>query len=93
MCKWIENYNLSYKLFKEAINKVGVCILERVRYDIGDIVKMKKSHPCGSNLWEITRTGIDFGMKCKGCGHFVMIPRVKFEKAVREIVEKKNQQV
>ena len=43
--------------------------------NVGDIVKMKKAHPCGSDEWEITRTGMDFGMKCCGCGHFVMLAR------------------
>ena len=61
-----------------------------VRYEIGDIVKMKKTHPCGSDQWEITRTGIDFNMKCMGCGHHFMIPRPKFEKAVKEIVKQKD---
>lgn len=61
-----------------------------VRYEIGDIVKMKKTHPCGSDQWEITRTGIDFKMKCMGCGHHIMIPRPKFEKAVKEIVQGKE---
>jgi hypothetical protein len=57
-----------------------------IRYEIGDIVKMKKTHPCGSDRWEVTRTGIDFGLKCLGCGRRVMIPRPKFEKAVKTIV-------
>jgi hypothetical protein len=57
-----------------------------VRYEVGDIVKMKKVHPCGSDQWEITRTGIDFGLKCLGCGRRVMIARPKFEKAVKAIV-------
>ena len=48
---------------------------------------MKKKHPCGSDLWKITRMGMDFGMKCEGCGHAVMIPRVKFERMARAIVE------
>lgn len=61
-----------------------------IRYQIGDIVKMKKSHPCGSDQWEITRTGIDFGIKCQKCGHFVMMPRPKFEKAVKAIVSRKE---
>ena len=61
-----------------------------VRYEIGDIVKMKKNHPCGSDRWEITRTGIDFRLKCLGCGHYVMIPRPKFEKSVKEILERKE---
>ncbi|SFL83026.1 hypothetical protein SAMN04490355_102015 [Pelosinus propionicus DSM 13327] len=63
-----------------------------VRYQIGDIVRMKKNHPCGVALWEITRTGIDFGLKCQGCGRFVLVPRVKFEKGVKEIVTRKGTQ-
>ncbi|MDF2626875.1 MAG: hypothetical protein K0R39_706 [Symbiobacteriaceae bacterium] len=59
-------------------------MIDRVKYEIGDVVRLKKMHPCGSDRWEIYRTGIDFGLKCQGCGHRVMIPRVKFEKAVRE---------
>ncbi|VBB07519.1 Hypothetical protein LUCI_2768 [Lucifera butyrica] len=59
-----------------------------IPYHIGDVVKMKKLHPCGSDRWIITRTGIDFGLKCLGCGRQVMIPRVKFEKAVKAILEK-----
>lgn len=57
-----------------------------VKFNVGDIVKMRKAHPCGSALWQITRTGMDFGMKCRGCGHFVMLPRVKFERMVKEVV-------
>ena len=59
--------------------------------NVGDIVKMKKAHPCGSDEWEITRTGMDFGMKCCGCGHFVMLPRTKFLKAVREVISRQAQ--
>lgn len=58
--------------------------MDRVKYEIGDVVRLKKAHPCGSDKWEIYRTGIDFGLKCQGCGHRVMIPRIKFEKSVRE---------
>ena len=54
---------------------------------VGDVVKMKKAHPCGSDEWEITRTGMDFGMKCCGCGHFVLLARSKFEKAAKAIVK------
>lgn len=56
-----------------------------VRYQVGDTVRMKKAHPCGSDLWEITRTGIDFGLKCHGCGRRVMLPRAKFERDVRDL--------
>ncbi|MBQ2009950.1 MAG: DUF951 domain-containing protein [Anaerovibrio sp.] len=57
-----------------------------VKFNVGDIVKMRKAHPCGSDLWQVTRTGMDFGMKCQGCGHFVMLPRVKFERMVKSVV-------
>lgn len=57
-----------------------------IKFNVGDIVKMRKAHPCGSDLWQVTRTGMDFGMKCQGCGHFVMLPRVKFERMVKSVV-------
>ena len=50
-----------------------------MQFSVGDIVQMKKDHPCGSNQWEILRTGIDFRIKCCGCGHMVMLP-VKSQK-------------
>ena len=40
-----------------------------MEYKVGDIVRTKKQHPCGSKLWEITRVGVDFKLKCQGCGH------------------------
>lgn len=52
---------------------------------VGDILKMKKQHPCGSTEWEVLRIGADFRLKCTGCGHQIMIPRVKAEKNVRGI--------
>lgn len=61
------------------------------QYQVGDIVKMKKTHPCGSQEWEITRTGMDFGLKCCGCSRFVLVPRPKFEKAVRAVVTRSEQ--
>lgn len=60
-------------------------------FSVGNIVRMKKSHPCGSDIWEITRTGMDIGLKCCGCGHYVMLPRTKFRKAVREILPDRPQ--
>ncbi|MCI6222343.1 MAG: DUF951 domain-containing protein [Succiniclasticum sp.] len=55
-------------------------------YTVGMVVRMKKAHPCGSDTWKITRVGADFGLQCCGCGHHVMLPRTKFEKAVRAVV-------
>ena len=44
-------------------------------YEVGDIVTLKKVHPCGSRDWEILRVGADFRLKCTGCGHQIMVPR------------------
>ena len=52
-------------------------------YEVGDIVKLKKPHPCGSHEWEILRVGADFRLKCAGCGHQVMMARPLFEKSPR----------
>ena len=52
---------------------------------VGDLVKMKKPHPCGSQEWEILRVGMDFRMKCLGCGHQVMLARKLAEKNIRGV--------
>lgn len=49
---------------------------------VGDVVQLKKAHPCGSKLWLVQRVGMDFRLRCQGCGHEVMQPRVKIEKAI-----------
>ncbi len=59
---------------------------------VGDIVKMKKAHPCGSAEWEVLRTGIDFRLKCKGCGHMIMIPRTQAEKNIKGVLLKNQQE-
>ncbi len=55
---------------------------------VGDILKMKKQHPCGSFTWEVLRIGADFRLKCTGCEHMIMIPRTKAEKNIKEILRK-----
>lgn len=52
---------------------------------VGDTLVMKKQHPCGSKEWTVLRTGMDFRLKCLGCGHEVLGARAKFEKNIREI--------
>lgn len=52
---------------------------------VGDTVKLKKPHPCGSFEWEVIREGADFKIKCKGCGHLLMLPRKNLEKSIKEI--------
>ena len=55
---------------------------------VGNILKLKKPHPCGSREWEVLRIGADFRLKCLGCGHQIMIERKLVEKNVKEIREK-----
>ena len=52
---------------------------------VGDVLVMKKTHPCGSREWEGLRTGADFKLRCCGCRREVMGARTKFEKNVREV--------
>ncbi|MBY0758480.1 hypothetical protein B5F37_12775 [Drancourtella sp. An210] len=59
-----------------------------VNFEVGDTIKMKKKHPCGSYEWEILRVGADFRLKCKGCGHQIMIARKLVEKNTKEIQKK-----
>lgn len=55
---------------------------------VGDVLEMKKLHPCGSCDWQVLRVGMDFKLRCVGCGREMMIPRSKAEKSVKQI--KKN---
>lgn len=52
---------------------------------IGDVLELKKAHPCGSREWKVLRVGMDFKLKCLGCGHEVMTPRSKAEKSVKKV--------
>ena len=53
---------------------------------VGDVVRLKKAHPCGGFLWLVNRIGGDIGLRCETCGHYVMIPRFRIERRIREIV-------
>ena len=59
-------------------------------FDLGDIVEMKKQHPCGSKEFEVIRLGADIKIKCVGCGRIVMIPRLKFQKDAKKVVKTSN---
>lgn len=59
-------------------------------FELGDIVQMKKQHPCGSYEWEIIRVGADVKIRCLQCDRIIMLPRSKFEKSAKKIIEKKN---
>ena len=56
-----------------------------LNYEVGDIVTLKKAHPCGSKEWEILRVGADFRLKCMGCGHQIMVARKFVEKNTRDL--------
>lgn len=56
-----------------------------VSYGMNDIVVLKKPHACGENRWQIIRLGMDIRVKCQGCGHSVLIPRVRFNRILRKI--------
>lgn len=61
---------------------------ERLNYEVGDVVKLKKPHPCGSHEWEILRVGADFRLKCKGCDHMIMVSRKVVEKNTKALIKK-----
>ena len=52
---------------------------------VNDILKMKKPHPCGSQEWLVLRVGMDFRIKCEGCGHEMLVPRLKIERHIKRI--------
>lgn len=55
---------------------------------MGDVVRLRKQHPCGSYEWQVTRLGADIGMRCLGCGRRVLLPRRKFEKSVKTFIQR-----
>ena len=61
-----------------------------MQYNLGDIVRTKKVHPCGSKLWKIIRVGVDFKLECQGCGHVVILPREKALKVITKLENKGN---
>lgn len=58
-----------------------------MKLNIGDIVELKKSHPCGCKEFEITRVGMDFKIKCLKCGRMVMLDRETLEKRIKKVKE------
>lgn len=58
---------------------------------VGDVLEMKKTHPCGGKQFDVLRVGMDFKIKCKKCGHEVMLPRLKAEKNIKKIIRDSEQ--
>ncbi len=56
-------------------------------FQVGQVIKLKKQHPCGTNQWEILRVGMDFKLKCLGCQHEVMVTRKMVEKSFKGFID------
>lgn len=56
--------------------------------NVGDVVELRKSHPCGGYTWRILRVGVDVGMECLTCRRYVLVPRSRFEARVKRFVER-----
>ena len=59
---------------------------------LGDTLVMKKAHPCGSQEWLVLRVGMDFKLRCEGCGHELMLPRSKAEKSIKRVLRTEEPQ-
>ena len=59
---------------------------------VQDVLELKKTHPCGSRTWLVLRVGMDFKLRCQGCGHELMIPRSKAEKSVKKVIQPADSQ-
>jgi hypothetical protein len=57
---------------------------------MGDVVRLRKQHPCGGFEWEIVRIGADIGLRCQTCGRRILLPRSKIEKRIKHVVSGGN---
>ncbi len=64
----------------------GVKILHIVKFSVGDVLELKKAHPCGSKLFKVMRVGSEVRVVCCGCGRDMTLDRIKLEKSIRKIV-------
>ena len=53
---------------------------------VGDVIQTKKPHPCGANRFDVLRVGMDFKIRCQGCGHEIMLPRAKIERNIKKVL-------
>ena len=60
--------------------------------ELGDVARLRKPHPCGGYEWKIIRLGADIGLECMTCGRRIMLPRRKFERAVKRVLRDVNDQ-
>lgn len=60
--------------------------MQPIRFEIGDRLRLRKKHPCGSFDWEVVRLGADIGLTCERCGRRILLPRVEVERRVKEFL-------
>ena len=60
------------------------------KYNVGSRVLFRKKHPCGGETWEVIRIGMDIKVKCETCSRLVMMPRKKFEKRTKKILNEEK---
>ncbi|MDQ0417857.1 hypothetical protein J2Z48_002041 [Croceifilum oryzae] len=65
--------------------------MQRKEFGLGDVVEMKKAHPCGTNAWKVIRMGMDIRIKCTGCEHSVLLPRMRFEQKLKKVLTSAEQ--
>lgn len=66
--------------------------MEKIQYDLNDIIELKKEHPCTSRSkkWKVIRMGADIKIKCLGCGAVVMLPRHELEKRISKVIKEES---
>ncbi len=70
----------------------GVCALKEIpKISVGDILEMKKEHPCGARRFSVLRIGSDIRIVCSGCGRDMVFPREKIEKMIKKVFPKEDE--
>lgn len=86
-------FQMHRRLFSSTFEKnarafsIGVILIQILRMDVGDVLELKKPHPCGTRLFKVLRIGSDIRIVCLGCEHDMTIDRIKLEKAVKQIIK------
>lgn len=63
-----------------------------IRFSVGDVLEMKKDHPCGTRRFEVKRVGSDIRVVCLGCGRDMTVPRIKLEKGIKRVIPKETEE-
>ncbi len=58
---------------------------------VGDVIQTKKQHPCGASQFDVLRVGMDFKIRCQGCGREIMLPRVKIERNIKKVLRPQDE--